>query len=568
MIRFTLGFVLLIGMLLGLSAPALAQTGGDPAPKDTLALSKKYWLRQKLYEDNSEAFAPPRKDKWSVGLQVGPSLISGDVRPEGGMGIGLNVRKSLSYVVSLRGHVSTGYAKGLDWRPSGGFLNNEALNGFNNPQIDYTTVGYPFVFYNYRMQYYDAALHGVINLGNISFTRKDPTAAVYFFGGPGLMLYNTKIDAANSSNNEYDYSGIPTDETPDVKQDVLNGVRNILDGEYESQAEFYSYKPSLGIRTFLPTFQFGAGISIKLSAVVDVSLEHRITWSGDDLMDGQRWEETLTVSANSDYLHNTTLGINFRIGKDRVDSKWWANPLKQPLGDIRDLKRLTDREVSDSDNDGIVDANDLEPGTPEGVMVDIRGRALDSDGDGIKDFRDKEPFTPKGALVDPGGMAIDTDRDGVIDLYDQEPNTPAGAPVDPKGIEIKGLRVTGGGGTGLTNPLPMIHFDLGKEEVKQEFYPDLLRVARYMKANPQIKILIEGHTDVRGTGGSNYALSEKRSQNIKDILVKTFGIDESRLSIDGKGSDDLLIEDLPGVYNADREKLHYLNRRVEFIIVQ
>ena len=29
----------------------------------------------------------------------------------------------------------------------------------------------------------------------------------------------------------------------------------------------------------------------------------------------------------------------------------------------------------------------------------------------------------------------------------------------------------GGSGTGLTNPLPMIHFDLGKDEVKQQFYP-------------------------------------------------------------------------------------------------
>ncbi len=567
MIRYTFSFALLLGMLTLLSGNVMAQPGSEAKPQDTTALNKKYWLRQQLYENNTESFPPPKSDRWSIGVQAGLSMVSGDVRAERGLGIGINVRKSVSYLFSLRGQVSTGYARGLDWRASGGFLNNEALNGFNNPQIDYTTASSPFLFYNYEMRYYDAGLHGVFNLGNISFNKKDPTLSAYFFGGPGLMLYNTKIDAANANFNEYDFSGIPTDAIPDVKQDVLNGLRNLIDGEYESQAEFYRYKSNFRNRTVLPTLQFGFGLAFKLSDVVDLSLEHRVTWTNDDLLDGQRWEETLTLSANNDYHHYTSLGLNFRFGKNREESRWWSNPLKKSMDDIRDLKRLADREVSDADNDGIADATDLEPNTPEGVHVDNRGRALDSDGDGIADFRDKEPFTPKGAMVDVGGMAVDTDRDGVIDLYDQEPGTPKGVHVDPKGIEIKGLRGGAPGtGTGLTNPLPMIHFDLGIADVKKQFYPDILRVARYMKANPDIRILIQGHTDIRGSGGSNYALSEKRAKNIKDILVTTFGIEEGRLSIDGKGSDNLLIDELPGVYDKTNESMHYLNRRVEFII--
>lgn len=566
MIRYTFSFGLLLGMLFFLSSKVVAQPGSEAKPQDTTALNKKHWLRQQMFENNNESFPPPKRDRWSVGVQGGLAFVSGDVRADRGSGIGINVRKSLSYLVSLRGQISTGVSTGLNWRPSGGFLNNEALNGFNNPQIDYSSIPYPFVFYNYQMRYWDFGLQGVFNLGNISFNQKDPRVSAYFFGGPGLMLYNTKVNAADQNFNEYDFSGIPTDEIPDVKQDVLNGLRNILDEDYESQAEFYSYKPSFRNRTVLPTIQFGFGMAFKVSNHVDLSLEHRITWTNDDLLDGQRWEETLTVSANTDYLHYTSIGLNFRLGKKREDSRWWSNPLKQSMDDIRDLKRLADREISDADNDGIADAIDLEPKTPEGVGVDNRGRALDSDGDGIADFRDKEPFTPKGAVVDPGGMAVDTDRDGVIDLYDQEPGTPQGAHVDPKGIEIKGLRNTGGSAIGLSNPLPMIHFDLGNSDVKKEFYPDILRVARYLKANPEIKILIQGHTDVRGTGGSNYALSEKRANNIKDILVKTFGVDEARLSIDGKGSDDLLIDELPGVYDKTNESMHYLNRRVEFII--
>lgn len=567
MIRFAGRMALLLGVLTMAFAGGMAQTGGEKAPEDTTALNKKYWLRQNLYENNETAFAPPRKDRWSFGIQKGVAVISGDVRPERGLGIGINARKSVSHLVSIRGQITTGYATGLNWRPSGGFLNNTALNGFNNPSLDYTTIPYPFVFYNYRMRYWDAGVHGVLNFGNMSFTNRAPNVSAYLFAGPGLMLYNTQIDAQDEDFNEYDYSGIPTDEIPDVKQDVLNGLRNILDGEYESQAEFYTFKPSFRNRTVLPTAQFGLGIAFKMSDHVDISLEHRVTFSNDDLLDGQRWEETLTPSANNDFLHFSTIGINYRPGKNRQDSRWWSNPLEKPLGDITDLKRVASNDVKDSDNDGVVDAMDLESGTPEGVSVDMRGRALDIDGDGIPDFRDKEPFSPKGAEIDAGGMAVDSDRDGVIDLYDQEDNTPEGVHVDPKGIEIKGINATASIApvTGLANPLPMIHFDLGKSSVKKEFYPDLLRVTRYLKANPALKLVIMGHTDVQGNGTTNANLSENRAQNVMGILAETFGIEEERMRIEGKGAEELLIEDVSSSKDKN-EALHYLNRRVEFIV--
>jgi len=568
MIRFAGRMALLMGVLSMAFVGSFAQTGNEKVPQDTSALNKKYWLRQSLYENNESAFAPPRKDRWSFGIQKGVSLVSGDVRAERGLGIGINARKSVSYLVSVRGQITTGYATGLNWRPSGGFLNNTALNGFNNPALDYTTIPYPFVFYNYRMRYWDAGVHGMLNFGNMSFTNKAPTVSAYLFAGPGLMLYNTQIDAQDADFNEYDFSGIPTDETQEVKQDVLNGLRNILDGDYESQAEFFSYKPSFRNRTVLPTAQFGIGIAFKMSEHVDISLEHRVTFTNDDLLDGQRWEETLTPSANNDFLHFSTIGINIRPGKKRQDSRWWSNPLEKPLEDITSLKRVADRDVKDSDNDGVVDAMDLESGTPEGVAVDMRGRALDIDGDGIPDFRDKEPFSPKGAEIDAGGMAVDTDRDGVIDLYDQEANTPEGVHVDPKGVEIKGISASGTvvpAITGMANPLPMIHFDLGKAEVKKEFYPDLLRVTRYLKANPNLKLVVIGHTDVQGSGSTNVNLSERRAENVMAILTSTFGIEEERMRMEGKGAEELLIEDVTSSTNKN-EALHYLNRRVEFTV--
>lgn len=550
-------------LLLPLLSPIFisAQTSDTLIPKDTFALRERYHMRQAMYEQHNQAFAPPRKNKWSIGIQKGFSFVSGDVRAERGLGIGVNIRKALGHVVSVRGQVTTGYARGLNWRPSGGFLNNEGLNGTNTNGINYSNSGYPFVFYNFRTQYWDAGVHGMLNLGNISFSNKEPWFSAYVFGGPGTLLYRTKIDAVDEFGFLYDYSGIPTDEIPAVRQDVLNGLRNLLDGEFETQAEFYSYKPIINNRTVLLTAQFGVGMAFKLSSKVDISVEHRVTWTDDDLLDGQRWSESLDPSANSDYHHFSTIGLNFRFGKNRVESLWWSNPLQRPLNDIRELNRLKAGEVRDGDGDGVPDERDVEKDTPAGVLVDAKGRAVDTDGDGLPDFRDKEPFTPKGAEVDAGGVALDGDGDGVIDLFDEEPNTPAGAQVDPKGVEIKGIAADPAPSSGLENPLPMVHFDLGSAVVKQIHYPDLLRVARFLQANPGVSLEVVGHADVRGKGDSNYELSQRRANSVRKLLIDTFGIDGNRLAVVYHGSDKLLVEG-----TGENEGLHYLNRRVEFLL--
>lgn len=552
-------------MLLGWAPLGLLAQSGSDAPKDTKNLKERHYAQQKAYEGNQQAFSPPRKNRWSIGIQKGLSFVSGDVRADRGLAIGINARKALGHVFSIRGAISTGYARGQNWRPNGGFIHNSGLNGVSDPTANYTSASYPFVFYNYRMRYWDAGLQGVFNLGNLAFHNPNPKVSIYGFAGPGLMLYTTDLDALDENGELYDYSGIPSSQNITIKQDALNSLRNLMDGEYETPAESYAYKSTFRGRTVLPTIQFGGGLGVKLSNRVDLSLEHRITWTNDDLLDGQRWEESLTLTSSADYHHFTSLGLNFRIGKNREESLWWSNPLAEPLGEIRALKQAASGEVADSDGDGVPNGKDLEPGTPEGVLVDGRGRAIDTDGDGLQDFRDKEPFSPKGAQVDAAGVALDSDRDGVIDLFDLELDTAEGAQVDARGRTIQAAAPAG---PAYDMPLPMIHFELGKAEVKQEFYPDLLRVSRFMEANPEVKLNIIGHADVRGAGDKNIKLSQRRAENVKHVLTKSFGIDPYRLPLDYKGSESLLVPGLPGVYQEENEPLHYLNRRVEFSIVE
>ena len=61
--------------------------------------------------------------------------------------------------------------------------------------------------------------------------------------------------------------------------------------------------------------------------------------------------------------------------------------------------------LPDADGDGVTDQFDMEPNTPAGVPVDVRGVAKDTDGDGVPDYKDKELLTPQKCFpVDADGV--------------------------------------------------------------------------------------------------------------------------------------------------------------------
>jgi outer membrane protein OmpA-like peptidoglycan-associated protein len=533
-------------------------------PRDTVNVRNSHNMRQALYETNQDPFAPPRKNNWSIGIQTGNVMLTGDVDPQRGLGVGLNIRKALGHMISLRLQGSTGTTRGLNWRANGGYFFNRGLNGFNNPDANYLTAAYPYVFYNYKMRFWESNLQMVFNIGNINFYKSMPKVGLYTFAGVGGMLYRTQIDALDADGNIYDYSGIAASQNPDNRKDVKNSLQNLLDGDYETDAEFHEHKPKVGNSTFLPNASFGLGLALRVSRRVDLTLEHRATWSGEDLLDGQRWEETRTLTANSDILQFTSIGINFKIGKGE-ESYWWQNPLNRVYSDVRDLKRFNRKDDKDTDRDGVVDSRDREPNTPEGVLVDSQGRAVDSDGDSYQDYRDSEPFSPKGAQVDSKGVARDTDGDGVIDLYDIEPNTAAGASADAKGRTV----VSGPAPTPTAIPLlPIVNFDLDKSEIKEEYIEAVYTVAKMMGEYPDMKIRVIGHADTRGNTKHNEDLSKARATAVASLLVRGFGIAKDRLVIEYKGDGTPMVRDITKVNTRDNEQLHFLNRRVEFEIVK
>lgn len=214
---------------------------------------------------------------------------------------------------------------------------------------------------------------------------------------------------------------------------------------------------------------------------------------------------------------------------------------------IKTAKQEIIKPALDTDGDGVLDENDKCPNTPKGVKVDSTGCPLDSDKDGVYDYLDKCPDTPAGVKIDSKGCPLDSDGDGVYDSFDKCPNTPKGFVVDKDGCEV--------------SVSLMINFDTNKSVVNEQYFNEIEKVANFMKAYPNVKVEIAGHTDSRGSREKNIKLSQDRANAVMDILVNKYGIDRSRVSAKGYGPD-------KPIASNDTEEGRAKNRRVEAVIIR
>jgi outer membrane protein OmpA-like peptidoglycan-associated protein len=107
--------------------------------------------------------------------------------------------------------------------------------------------------------------------------------------------------------------------------------------------------------------------------------------------------------------------------------------------------------------------------------------------------------------------------------------------------------------TGGTGWLPSVYFPLDVSAIQYSEYENLATIAMALKDDPKLKLKIIGHCDASGSEQYNQALGERRAKEVKDHLVKVYGIDASRLSTESKGKTDHLAKDIDSI-----------NRRVDF----
>ena len=98
---------------------------------------------------------------------------------------------------------------------------------------------------------------------------------------------------------------------------------------------------------------------------------------------------------------------------------------------------------------------------------------------------------------------------------------------------------------GVLATLENSHFDYNSAAISENGKTILKLNAKSLKSNPKMKLNISGYTSAAGSEEYNQDLSERRAAAVKEYLVKTGGIDESRLSIIGYG------ESNPAKYEAN-----------------
>ncbi len=103
------------------------------------------------------------------------------------------------------------------------------------------------------------------------------------------------------------------------------------------------------------------------------------------------------------------------------------------------------------------------------------------------------------------------------------------------------------------------NFEFNSAAVNEKTAQYLDDLAKALRDNPELKIQLVGHTDNVGSEKFNLKLSHYRAQKMKDYLVKK-GVDEKRISVDGKGMTEPLNDN-------STEAKRAINRRVELTIL-
>lgn len=166
----------------------------------------------------------------------------------------------------------------------------------------------------------------------------------------------------------------------------------------------------------------------------------------------------------------------------------------------------------------------------------------DTDGDGVIDADDQCPGTPAGVAVDAVGCPLDSDNDGVPDYQDQCPGTPAGAEVNALGCEEDLV-------------LRDVNFEFDSATLTMGAEQILADVAEKLRANENVRVRIEGHTDSVGSAAYNEQLSQERADSVADYLASQ-GVARDRMQTTGYG------ESQPVATN-DTDAGRAENRRVE-----
>ncbi|MEW5767092.1 MAG: OmpA family protein [bacterium] len=312
----------------------------------------------------------------------------------------------------------------------------------------------------------------------------------------------------------------------------------------------------------------GLGIEYRLKEALMLSIEGGYCFSTSDLFD------RLIPEGSNDGYYVGRVGLTYyppvrdRDG-DGIEDRFDADP-----DNPEDFDGFEDEDGApdyDNDGDGIPDDKDKCPGTDETVAKGEDTREdldnfqdedgcpdPDNDGDGIPDGRDGAPNEPE---TFNGYM----DEDGVPDELPEAkkampieprkviaPGKPSEAivPVEPREVIVPAEPIKI-----ITPCLEWVYFAVDRDDLSKEAEANLDKNVKILKENPDLKVMLTGHTDSDASDEYNLDLSRRRVERVAQYLINK-GISAGRIKTTAYGEKEPVTSNLSETGKAK-------NRRVE-----
>lgn len=109
--------------------------------------------------------------------------------------------------------------------------------------------------------------------------------------------------------------------------------------------------------------------------------------------------------------------------------------------------------------------------------------------------------------------------------------------------------------------LTPVYFEFNSYRLSAESIEQLVNVSSFLMEYRQLRVLLEGHCDERGSSEYNMGLGENRAKAVSEYLLN-YGLSAVRIEVTSWG------KERPVRTGCEDEACHGMNRRVEFKVLQ
>lgn len=370
--------------------------------------------------------------------------------------------------------------------------------------------------------------------------------------------------------------------TADKQREVLKTGKNLYVNKEGKKMDDSKNHPDNGGVALEDGLYTGAGIGIELTPTIALELEY-----GETSVNGEASEKSAEAGVNRFDAKQKMMSGNFTIGTETFTG-YTNSPFKPYvlIGAGQSKIDVKNQETYDSN----VTGEQVPAGTKVASSKDTIGNlglgayyrindalSLRGEGRAVYNFDNDwwegmalaglnvvlgghlAPAAPvvEPTPVEPAPVVItdgDDDQDGVPNSIDKCPGTPLNVVVDADGCPRQ---------LNVDDALRMelrVFFDNDKTIIKDQYKPEIQKVAEKMNEYPNSTASIEGHASKTGPSARyNQRLSEARANAVKSMLVNQFGVAPSRINTVGYGYDRPIADNNTAEGRA-------MNRRVYAII--